>query len=99
MDCGGDFPPPARNVPEEGDCNDPLPSASNGSLEPCGMRRSISSAGEVPPVARTDAFARELETQESPTAEMAGDICACTARASFQPEASEARIRGRTSRH
>ena len=40
----------------------------------------------------TDAFARELETQESPTVEMAGEICACITRlaSSLKPEYADA---------
>ena len=39
-----------------------------------------------------DAFALELETQESPTSEMAGEICACVARlaSSLKPEYADA---------
>ena len=39
-----------------------------------------------------DAFARELETQESPTSEMAGEICACVTRlaSSLKPEYADA---------
>ena len=38
------------------------------------------------------AFARELETQESPTPEMAGEICACVTRlaSSLKPEYADA---------